>query len=152
MNDEQWMQVALEEARRAAALGEIPIGALLIKDGKLLARGINRTIGSCDPSAHAEIVVLREAAKKIENYRLTDTALYVTVEPCVMCVGAMIQARISKLVFGTYNLRGGACGTAFDLTRHPALNHHIHAVRGGVLAEACQAVMQEFFRHDKRDA
>lgn len=152
MNDEHWMRMALEEAHRAASFGEIPIGALLIKEDRLLARGSNRTIGSCDPSGHAEIVVLRKAAKKMENHRLTGTTLYVTVEPCVMCVGAMIQARVSKLVFGTYNLRGGACGTDFDLTRHPALNHHIREVRGGVLAETCQKLMQEFFRHDKRSA
>ena len=150
MRDEHWMRMALEEARRGAACGEIPIGAVLVREGKLLARGANHTIRHCDPSAHAEIVVLREAAKKMKNYRLTDTALYVTVEPCVMCVGAMVQARITKLVFGTYNLRGGACGTDFDLTRHPALNHHIREVRGGVLAEACRALMQDFFDHDKR--
>ncbi len=150
MSDEHWMRMALEEARRGAAYGEIPIGAVLVREGKLLACGANHTIRNCDPSAHAEIVVLREAAKKMKNYRLTDTALYVTVEPCVMCVGAMVQARITKLVFGTYNLRGGACGTDFDLTRHPALNHHIREVRGGVLAEPCRALMQDFFDHDKR--
>lgn len=150
MDDEKWMQLALEEAHLACLRGEVPIGAVLVQNGELIARGGNQTITSCDPSAHAEIVVLREAAKKIGNYRILDSALYVTVEPCVMCVGAMIQARICKLVFGAYNFRGGACGTDLDLTRHSALNHHINEVKGEVLMASCRDLMQNFFRHDKR--
>lgn len=149
-SDENWMQLALAEAQAAGERGEIPIGTVLVKDGEVIAKSGNRTITDCDPSAHAEIVVLREAAKKLGNYRLEGCALYVTVEPCVMCMGALIQSRMTKLVFGTYNLRGGACGTDFDLARHPALNHHIREVKGGVLDEEARQLMQQFFHHGKR--
>lgn len=152
LQDEDYMRLALEEAQAAAECGEIPIGAVLIDSaGTVIARAGNRTIADCDPTAHSEILVLRKAAQHIGNYRLTGCALYVSVEPCVMCAGALIQARIRKLVFGAYNLRGGACGTDFDLTRHRALNHAIAEVKGGVLAEPCSAVIQQFFRNHKRD-
>lgn len=146
------MQLAMAEAELAASRGEIPIGAVLVsQDGVLLAKNGNRTIRDCDPTAHSEILVLREAAKRVGNYRLIDAALYVTVEPCVMCAGALIQARIRKLVFGAYNLRGGACGTSFDLTRNRALNHQIAEVKGGVLEAQCAALMQDFFKLHKRE-
>lgn len=151
-NDERWMRLALAEAEKAAQRGEIPIGSVLVSnDGRLLASNSNRTIGNCDPTAHSEILVLREAAQCIGNYRLVDTTLYVTVEPCVMCTGALIQARIRKLVFGAYNLRGGACGTCFDLAQNRALNHQIAEIRGGMLEAECTALIQNFFRLYKRE-
>lgn len=140
------MRLALEQAQLAAEIGEIPIGAVLVYQQQVIAANFNRTISACDPSAHSEILVLREGAQRIKNYRLTEMALYVTVEPCVMCVGALIHARIEKLVFGAYNARGGACGSSFDLTRHAQLNHHINEVKGGVLAAECQLLLQQFFQ------
>ena len=138
------MQAALVEARAAAASGEVPIGAVLVHDGKILARAGNRTIRDCDPTAHAEIVVLREAARMLGNYRLADTTLYVTIEPCSMCAGAMIQARVPRLVYGADEPRGGAVQSCFEVLSHPDLNHRVE-VTAGVLAEDCSAVVRSFF-------
>src|SRR5260370_2929479 len=119
------MQEALVEARAAATAGEVPIGAVLVHDGKILARSGNRTIRDCDPTGHAEIVVLREAARLLANYRLADTTLYVTIEPCSMCAGAIIQARIPRLVYGADDPKGGAARSCFEILTHPRLNHPV---------------------------
>jgi tRNA(adenine34) deaminase len=142
--DIKFMQQALEEARAAAAAGEVPIGAVLVHDGKVVARSGNRTIGDCDPTAHAEIVVLREAARALGNYRLADTTLYATIEPCSMCAGAMIQARIGRLVYGADDPKGGAVRTCFQILSAERLNHRVE-VASGVLAEDCAAAIQSFF-------
>ena len=138
------MQQALAEARAAAQAGEVPVGAVLVNQGRVMASASNRTIRDCDPTAHAEIVVLRAAAKTLENYRLGGTTLYVTVEPCSMCAGAMIQARIDHLVYGCDDPRGGAVRSCLEVLTHPKLNHHVE-VTPGVLRDECAAVMQEFF-------
>ena len=143
-SDAELLQEALAEARAAAASGEVPIGALLVYDGKILARSGNRTIRDCDPTAHAEIIVLREAARKLGNYRLADTTIYVTVEPCSMCAGAMIQARIARLVYGADDPKGGAVHTCFQILSSPRLNHQVE-VTSGVLGAECAAVLQSFF-------
>jgi tRNA(adenine34) deaminase len=144
MNDLDFMKIALEEARAAAAADEVPIGAVLIKDGEIVARGNNRTIRDCDPTAHAEIVALREAARACENYRLMGTTLYVTLEPCVMCAGAIIQARIGRVVYGADDPKGGAVHSCFHVLSHDKLNHRVE-VTGGVMVEETGAVLQEFF-------
>ena len=140
----EFMQEALDEARAAAASGEVPIGAVLVHQGKILARAGNRTIRDCDPTAHAEIVVLREAARVLGNHRLADTTLYVTIEPCSMCAGAMIQARVPRLVYGADEPRGGAVQSCFEVLSHPDLNHRVEVI-SGVLAEDCGAVIRSFF-------
>jgi tRNA(adenine34) deaminase len=142
--DLEYMQLALEEARASAAAGEVPIGALLVQEDRILAQGGNRTIRDNDPTAHAEIVVLREAARILGNYRLPDTTLYVTLEPCSMCAGAMIQARIARLVYGADDPRGGAVRSCFEVLSHPRLNHKVEAV-SGILAAECSALLQSFF-------
>jgi tRNA(adenine34) deaminase len=142
--DIEFMQLALAQARESAASGEVPIGAVLVHEGKILARAGNRTIRDCDPTAHAEIVALREAARIMGNYRLEDTILYVTIEPCSMCAGAMIQARVPRLVYGAAEPRGGAVQSCFEVLSHPDLNHRVQ-VTSGVLASECSDVIQTFF-------
>jgi tRNA(adenine34) deaminase len=143
-SDIAWMQLALEEAREAAAKGEVPIGAVVIAEDRLIARAGNRTIRDCDPTAHAEIVALRAAAKSIGNYRLTGATLYVTIEPCAMCAGAIIQARIPRVIYGADDPKGGAVRTCFQLLNDPQLNHKVDFT-AGVLAEESVALMQNFF-------
>jgi tRNA(adenine34) deaminase len=143
-DDSEFMGLALEEARRAAAAGEVPIGAIVVQQGKLLACSGNRTIRDCDPTAHAEIVVLREASRLVGNYRLAETTLYVTVEPCSMCAGAMIQARVPRLVYGADDTKGGAIRSCFEILSDKRLNHRVE-VTAGVLAAECAAIMQSFF-------
>jgi tRNA(adenine34) deaminase len=143
-NDIKFMHAALAEARDAATNGEVPIGAVLVREGEILARAGNRTIRDCDPTAHAEIVALREAARILGNYRLADTTLYVTVEPCSMCAGAMIQARIRRLVYGAQEPRGGAVQSCFAVLSHPELNHRVE-VTSGILADDCSEVLRAFF-------
>ena len=145
--DEFWMRHALNAALEAQAeLDEIPIGACLIdKNGQILAVSGNRTRTDCDPTAHAEIVVLRQAAQRIGNYRLTDTTIYTTIEPCAMCAGALIQARISRLVFGAHDERFGAVETHFKICDSSSLNHRIE-ITSGILAKECRALMQDFFQ------
>ncbi|HET8710374.1 MAG TPA: tRNA adenosine(34) deaminase TadA [Spongiibacteraceae bacterium] len=145
ISDAEWMALALQQAHLAAANGEVPVGAVLVKDGELVASGFNQPISSCDPTAHAEIVVLRAAAKKLSNYRLPGTTLYVTIEPCTMCVGAMIHARVERLVFGASEPRAGAVISTAHLLDDSQFNHRI-AVQGGVLADQCAAAIQQFFR------
>lgn len=143
-SDGTWMRVALAEARAAASRDEVPVGAVLVIDGHEAARGHNRTISNRDPSAHAEILVLREAARRIDDHRVGGT-LYVTLEPCVMCMGALLQARIERLVFGAADPKAGAAVTLYHLGADPRLNHRF-ASEGGVLAEDCGSILSAFFR------
>ncbi len=144
--DEKWMRGALKAARGAAEMGEVPIGACLVDEGgQLVSSASNRTITDSDPTAHAEILVLRDAARKAANYRLTGMTLYTTVEPCVMCAGAIVNARIKRLVFGAHDERYGAVETRFQLCDNDSLNHRIE-ITSGVLAEDCRTLMQEFFK------
>jgi tRNA(adenine34) deaminase len=142
--DLQFMQEALAEARAAAAAGEVPIGAVLVHDGRVLARSGNRTIRDCDPTAHAEIIVIRESAQILGNYRLAGITLYVSVEPCSMCAGAMIQARVPRLVYGADDPKGGAVRSCFEILSNPKLNHQVQ-VTFGVLAEDSASLLQSFF-------
>jgi tRNA(adenine34) deaminase len=144
MNDEDYMAIALQLACRAESTGEVPVGALLVVGGEIVGRGWNQPIGSCDPSAHAEIVALRAAARVTKNYRLPGTTLFVTLEPCVMCVGAMIHARVERLVYGAHEPRSGAVVSAFSLLDSKKHNHDIR-VSSGILAAECISVMREFF-------
>jgi len=141
---EPFMREALAEAAAAAREGEVPVGAVVVVDGEIVGRGRNQPIGSHDPTAHAEIVAMRDAAKQLGNYRLSGATLYVTVEPCVMCVGAMVHARIGTLVFGTPEPKAGAIESTQRAHEHPALNHRIRVV-SGVLAADCRDLMREFF-------
>jgi tRNA(adenine34) deaminase len=145
MSDAHWMREALVLAREAEKEGEVPVGAILVRDGEVLGRGWNRTIGLHDPTAHAEVIALREAGAAQGNYRLTGSTLYVTLEPCAMCVGAMIHARIERLVYGGHDPKTGAAGGRFDLLRLPAHNHQLNA-QGGILADECGEILQAFFR------
>jgi tRNA(adenine34) deaminase len=138
------MEQALEEARASAAAGEVPVGAILVHEGQIIARSGNRTIRDCDPTAHAEIVVLREASCGVGNYRLAGTTLYVTAEPCSMCAGAMIHARIPRLVYGCDDPKGGAVRSCFEILNHSRLNHQVE-VTAGILANECAAILQSFF-------
>jgi tRNA(adenine34) deaminase len=144
MSDQEFMKIAVEEARACAEAGEVPIGAVLVRREEVLARGGNRTIRDCDPTAHAEIVVLREAARKLGNYRLTETTLYVTLEPCAMCAGAIVQARVPRVVYGADDPKGGAYRTCFELLTSAKLNHQVE-VTPGVLAEEASSLLQSFF-------
>jgi tRNA(adenine34) deaminase len=142
--DIEFMQLALREAASAAEADEVPIGAVLVQGDKILARSGNRTIRDCDPTAHAEIVVLREAARLLSNYRLADTALYVTIEPCSMCAGAMVQARIGRLIYGADDPKGGAARSCFEILSNARLNHQVEIV-SGILASESAALLQSFF-------
>lgn len=139
-----FMQAALEEARAAADRGEVPIGAVIVHHGGIIARAGNRTITDCDPTAHAEIVALRAAACEMKNYRLLDATLYVTIEPCSMCAGAMIQARIARLVYGADDAKGGAVRSCFSILDHPQLNHRVE-VTSGILSGESATLLKEFF-------
>ena len=142
--DEQYMQAALEQAKLAAEAGEVPVGAVLVLGQEMIAQGHNQPIGSHDPSAHAEIAVLRAAGQRLQNYRLVDATLYVTLEPCIMCVGAMIHARIKRCVFGASDPKTGALGSVIELPTAAAWNHLL-AYEGGILADKCGQVLQDFF-------
>ena len=142
----KWMNVALDEAAKAGAVNEVPVGACIVNEaGKLLAAAFNRTITDSDPTAHAEIIVLRMAGKLVGNYRLTGTTLYSTIEPCAMCAGALVNARVKRLVYGADDERFGAVTTHFGIGITDVLNHRIE-VESGVLGEQCRSLMQEFFR------
>ena len=143
--DERWMRHALVLARRAADLGEVPVGAVVVQGDEAVAEGWNRPIASHDPSAHAEMVAIRAAAAGLRNYRLGGLTLYVTLEPCAMCAGAIIHARLARLVFGASDPKAGAVNSVYDLIAHPKLNHRVEWT-GGVLAPECGAILQEFFR------
>lgn len=144
--DRECMRLALEEARKAAVLGEVPIGAVLVRDDQVLTQAHNFRELWQDPTAHAEVVAIREAATQSGSWRLTGTTLYVTLEPCAMCIGAIILARISRLVFGALDPKAGACGSIFDLPTEQRLNHRVEVV-GGVLEQESQELLQTFFRH-----
>jgi tRNA(adenine34) deaminase len=143
--DERWMRRALAEARRGAREEEVPVGAVVVADGRTLARAHNRPIHLHDPSAHAEVLALRRAARKLGNYRLTGSTLYVTIEPCAMCAGAIVQARLRRVVYGARDPKAGAAGSALRVLNHPKLNHRIEIARG-VLADECAEMLREFFR------
>ncbi len=147
--DKKWMALALEQAKLAQKSAEVPVGAVLIQDDKLVASAYNQPISSNNPIAHAEIQLLRKAGAQLNNYRLPNTTLYVTLEPCTMCLGAMVHARISCLVFGAYDEKTGVCGSCIDLTNSPCFNHKIE-VRGGVLLDNCQQLLQQFFKERRR--
>ncbi|MBS0856964.1 MULTISPECIES: tRNA adenosine(34) deaminase TadA [Tatumella] len=144
-NDEYWMRYALSLAKRAQDNNEVPVGAVLVSQGALIAEGWNHPVASHDPTAHAEIMALRNGGRALNNYRLLDTTLYVTLEPCVMCAGAMVHSRISRLVFGASDGKTGAAGSLLDVPGHPGMNHRIE-VTGGVLADECASQLSEFFR------
>lgn len=144
MTDSEYMQVALELAAQAAEAGEVPVGAVVVKDGEIIGRGYNAPIGRHDPTAHAEIQAMRDAAQTLGNYRLVGCSLYVTLEPCAMCSGAIQHARIARLVYGASDPKTGACGSVIDLMSEARLNHHTDVI-GGVMAEACGAILSQFF-------
>ncbi|HSD59685.1 MAG TPA: tRNA adenosine(34) deaminase TadA [Burkholderiales bacterium] len=149
MDDEHFMREALALAERGRAAGEVPVGAVVVKDGAVVGRGWNCPVGSSDPTAHAEIRALREAAQRLGNYRLPGCELYVTLEPCAMCAGAIMHARIARVVYGAPDPKTGACGGVVDLFAVDRLNFHTE-VRGGVLAEECGALLREFFAEKRR--
>ncbi len=142
--DDRWMREALAEARLARSRGEVPVGAVVVLDGAIVGRGSNQPIHATDPTAHAEIVALRDAARTVGNYRLTGAALYVTVEPCLMCAGALVHARICRLVFGAAEPKAGAVRSVMRVLDHPALNHRVE-VAGGVLETECTELLRAFF-------
>jgi len=143
------MHVAVREARKAAQEDEVPVGAVVVREGRIIARAHNRPIRLKDPSAHAEILALRRAARKLGNYRLTGCTLYVTIEPCAMCAGAIVQARLRRVVFGASDPKAGASGTVLKVLNHPKLNHQVEIVTG-VLAEECAGILREFFRRRRK--
>lgn len=142
--DVDWMKAALAEAALAAGGGEVPVGAVVVADGEIIAMGHNNSIAAADPSGHAEIVALRSAARRMGNHRLPGATLYVTLEPCVMCAGAIAQARVGRVVFGAYDAKAGALGSVEDLSDSRALNHRFE-VNGGLLADECGNLLKEFF-------
>lgn len=152
-NDVYWMQRALALAERAYSLGEVPVGAVIVRDGQMLGEGFNCPIGACDPTAHAEIQALRMAAQEVGNYRLPGCTLYVTVEPCSMCAGALVHARVSRLVFGARESKAGAVVSKVNVINHEAMNHRLE-VTGGVLELECATLMSRFFaeRRNKKKA
>ncbi len=143
--DIYWMQYAIELAARAEAAGEVPVGAVLVKDGQVLGEGWNLSISCHDPTAHAEMQAIRQSGQVLQNYRMLDCTLYVTLEPCAMCAGALVHSRVKRLVYGATDLKAGACGSVFDIVRHPQLNHQLD-VCSGVLAEDCATQLSAFFR------
>ena len=149
MTDVDFMREALALAQEAAAIGEVPVGAVVVKDGLVVGRGFNRPISAHDPTAHAEIVAMRDAAKHLANYRLGACELFVTLEPCAMCAGAMLHARIARVVYGASDPKTGACGSVINLFAEPELNHQTTVV-GGVLAENAAALLQAFFVERRR--
>jgi tRNA(adenine34) deaminase len=148
--DQLWMEEALKEAAQAAAAGEVPIGAVVVCAGKIVGRGGNRVIEDSDPTAHAEIVALRQAANVLGNYRLGDCELFATIEPCAMCAGAMVHARLKTLVYGTDDPKAGAVRSVMAVLNHPQLNHKME-VRSGVLADRCAQLLQDFFRSKRAE-
>ncbi len=147
-SDELWMEEALREAQRALALGEVPVGAVVVCDGRIVGRGCNCPISAGDPTAHAEVLALREAGKVLGNYRLLDCDMYVTVEPCVMCAGAITHARLRRLIYGAEDAKAGAVHSILQVLNHPKLNHKVE-VSAGVLAARCMDLLQTFFREKR---
>jgi tRNA(adenine34) deaminase len=145
MSDSKYMARALELAREAERAGEVPVGAVIVKDDAIVGEGWNRPISTSDPTAHAEIVAMRAAAQKLGTYRLLDTTLYVTLEPCPMCAGAMVHARVKRLVYAATDPRAGAAGTIFNIVQHPSLNHRVEW-EAGLMGEECGTVLRTFFQ------
>jgi tRNA(adenine34) deaminase len=143
--DEKWMQIAIQEAIKAEKEGEVPVGAVLVKDGLLIAKAHNQPISKNDATAHAEIQLIRAAGKKLKNYRLTETSLYVTLEPCAMCLGAIMHARIKRIVYGAHDPKTGVCGSSEDLTNANCFKHKIH-ITGSVSESKCCQLLQTFFK------
>ncbi len=143
--DELWMEEALRCAQRALEAGEVPVGAIVVRDGSVVGRGWNRNLTDCDPTAHAEIVALREASQNVGNHRLGDCELFATIEPCAMCAGAAVHARVRRLVYGADDPKAGAVQSVLKVVNHPSLNHQME-IRGGVLAGRSAEIVQEFFR------
>src|SRR5690606_37905751 len=150
MRDELFMQQALSQAHNAWALGEVPVGAVVVREGQVIATGFNQPIGTHDPTAHAEIMALRAAAEILGNYRLPGCELYVTLEPCAMCSGAMMHARLARVVFGASDPKTGVCGSVLNLFEQDRLNHHTE-VTGGVLADQCSALLKDFFASRRQE-
>lgn len=144
MSDDDFMQIALDLAQQAAEAGEVPVGAIVVKDGEIIGRGSNAPITTHDPTAHAEVRAMRDAAQHLGNYRLVGCTLYVTLEPCAMCSGAIQHARIAKVIYGASDPKTGACGSVVNLMAEPKLNHHTD-IRGGILAEECGMILSKFF-------
>ena len=151
LKHETWMRVAYEQALHARDVGEVPVGAAVIADGQVIGVGFNQTISAVDPTAHAEVVALRDASRRLGNYRLTGTALYVTVEPCLMCAGALVHARVGTLVYGTSEPKTGAVRSVARVLDHWALNHQIEVVQG-VLVDECRELIQSFFESRRKRA
>ncbi|GGC92952.1 tRNA adenosine(34) deaminase TadA [Undibacterium terreum] len=151
MSDQDFMQLAYAQAQHALTLGEVPVGAVVVKDGQVIASGYNHPIGRHDPTAHAEIMALRAAAEILGNYRLPGCELYVTLEPCIMCSGAMMHARLSRVIYGASDPKTGACGSVLNLFEQEQLNHHT-SVSGGVMAEECGNLLKDFFSSRRREA
>lgn len=143
--DELWMEEALRDARQAEALGEVPVGAIIVFEDRVIARSGNRNLTDYDPTAHAEILALRQAGRALGNHRLLHCTMYVTLEPCAMCAGAMVHARLMRLVYGADDPKAGAAGSVLEVLNHPSLNHRMEVTRG-VLASRCMAMLQDFFR------
>ncbi|SFN11550.1 tRNA(adenine34) deaminase [Izhakiella capsodis] len=143
--DQHWMRYALQLAQRAWQAGEVPVGAVLIHDNNIIGEGWNRPIGEHDPTAHAEIMALRQGGKARQNYRLLNATLYVTLEPCTMCAGAMVHSRIGRLVYGASDQKTGAAGSLLDVLRHPGMNHQVE-ISSGILGMECAALLSDFFR------
>ncbi|MGH9532892.1 MAG: tRNA adenosine(34) deaminase TadA [Terriglobales bacterium] len=144
--DQLFMEEALREAQRAQALGEVPVGAVIVREGKVVARGANRNLTDADPTAHAEVVALREAAQRIGNHRLENCEMFATLEPCAMCAGALVHARLRRLVYGAADPKAGAVRSVLKVLNHPRLNHRMK-VKSGVLAGRCGELLREFFRN-----
>ena len=147
--DAAWMRMALEQARLAGEAGEVPVGALVIKDEELIARGHNRNLLDHDPSAHAEVVALRDAASRLGNHRLVGCEMFVTIEPCAMCAGALVHARLARLVYGAADPKAGAVTSVLQVINHPGLNHKME-VEPGVLEQECSEILQDFFRQKRK--
>jgi len=151
MNDEKYMRRALELADQAEVAGEVPVGAVLVYDNQIISEGANSPIASCDPSSHAEINALRQGAKALQNYRLPNTTLYITLEPCAMCAGAIIHARVARVVFGAADPKTGAAGSVFNILQNNQLNHRV-ALTCGILAQECSERLSDFFRKKRQSA
>lgn len=149
-SDELWMEEALREARRAEAMGEVPVGAVVVRGGEIVARAGNRNLADHDPTGHAEILALKQAGAALRNHRLPECEMFVTIEPCAMCAGAIVHARLRRLVFGADDAKAGAAGSVMEVLNHPRLNHRLE-VRRGVLASRCMDLLQEFFRRKRSE-
>lgn len=149
--DTQWMALAIEQAKQAQEVGEVPVGAILIQNNQLIVSAHNQPISNNDPTAHAEIQLLRAAGKQLNNYRLSNTTLYATLEPCAMCLGAIVHARVSRIVFGAYDQKSGVCGSCIDLPNSQCFNHSM-SIQGGILADQCKELLQQFFKSRRTNA